>query len=181
MKTFVTADHHFAHPGILRFTRNDGTPLRAFPDYQTMEDELIKRWNSVVGQEDKVYHLGDFAIGKKGIKVAAKLNGRKTLIAGNHDIFNTKLYMEYFDNVRGYRVLETKNNSRVILSHIPIHPSGIYGRDQEFRKISLNIHGHLHANRVTMECGTPDPKYICVSVEQTNYFPVDIGPILDSY
>jgi len=167
MKTFVTSDHHFGHTNILTFKNNLGNPLRPFSCYQEMEDHMITKWNSVVKPEDKVYHLGDFAMKKQFIKVADKLNGRKTLIAGNHDIFNTKEYLPHFENVRGYRVLNCKDNGRVILSHIPLHPNC-------FGRFKLNIHGHLHANNID------DPRYINVSVEQTDFVPVDVQQYLDA-
>lgn len=165
-KTFVTSDHHFGHPNILRFKRADDTPLRDFHTYEDMEAHMINCWNEVVSPEDKVYHLGDFAMHKRYIKVADRLNGRKTLIMGNHDIFNTSEYTPYFDNVRAYKVLNTKNDGRIILSHIPIHVDCL-------ARFGLNVHGHLHANNM------PDKRYVNVSVEQTNYYPIDIQTFLN--
>lgn len=165
-KTFVCSDHHFGHNNILRFLKDDGSPLRPFKDYEEMEHTMIKNHNTVVSPEDKVYLLGDFAMKDKFIKVAEQLNGRKTLIMGNHDIFNTDKYTPYFDNVRAYRVLNKKDGGRIILSHIPIHSSCL-GR------FSLNIHGHLHANLLE------DPRYVNVSMEQINYTPVDVQQYLD--
>jgi calcineurin-like phosphoesterase family protein len=53
-----------------------------------MDQELIKRWNSVVGSCDLVYHLGDYAFShnKEYLHtLRARLNGKIILIAGNHD------------------------------------------------------------------------------------------------
>jgi calcineurin-like phosphoesterase family protein len=88
------------------------------------------------------------------------------LIRGNHDIFRDDEYREYFRELRAYHVM-----NGMILSHIPIHPESL-GR------FGVNIHGHLHANRVMMEpvgkYGIPviDPRYHCVCVEQTDYTPI---------
>lgn len=168
MKTFVISDNHFGHKNILNFSKNDMSRLRDFKDYEEMEYFMISKWNETVKPEDKVYHLGDFAMKKDYIKVAGRLNGRKTLIAGNHDIFNTEEYTPYFENVRACRVLNCKNGGRIILSHIPIHSECL-------ERFKLNIHGHLHANLLK------DDRYVNVSVEQINYTPVDVQKYLDMY
>lgn len=54
---------------------------------------------------------------------------------------------------------------KVILSHIPIHPESV-GR------FGTNIHGHLHYQKVD------DPRYVCVSLEHTDYFPIEIHEAL---
>lgn len=163
-KTFVISDTHFGHAKILTFKMEDGSPVREFASVEEMDDVMVERWNAVVGENDKVYHLGDVAIGKKDLKTLARLNGRKTLISGNHDCHNTKEYLKYFDNVRGYRVLNTQGGNRIILSHIPI--------DFEQRgRFSLNVHGHLHRNVKA------NPFYYNVSVEQINYTPLDVDII----
>jgi calcineurin-like phosphoesterase family protein len=52
----------------------------------------------------------------------------------------------------------------MILSHIPIHPESL-GR------FGVNIHGHLHTNRVMID-DEIDPRYHCVCVEQTDFAPI---------
>lgn len=178
MKTFVTSDHHFGHRNILNFRWDEDIRLRNFPDYEAMEEYMIDSWNTVIGPTDKVYHLGDFSMSKKHISIAGRLNGRKTLIQGNHDIYNTSEYLKGgFDNVRAYRVFP-KNG--IILSHIPIHPHSL-------KHGWLNIHGHLHAGVVErypeafdedQRC-LPDNRYYNVSVEMHDYRPVDLQFIID--
>ena len=53
-----------------------------------MNQKLIENWNSVVGPNDLVFHLGDFAFGGAEIwnKTLPRLNGHKVLILGNHKI-----------------------------------------------------------------------------------------------
>ena len=38
---------------------------RPFKDREEMNEALIKNWNKVVSQKDKVYILGDFSFGNK--------------------------------------------------------------------------------------------------------------------
>ena len=94
------------------------------------------------------------------------------MIRGNHDIFRDDEYRVYFRELRAYHVL-----NGMILSHIPVHEASL-GR------FGVNIHGHLHANRVRKARGVDaktgtilyskeiDPHYHCVCVEQTDFTPI---------
>lgn len=158
--TFLISDTHFGHAGVCHFTRNDGvTKLRPWTDPDEMDEFMVKAWNERVRPNDKVYHLGDVVINRRALKTLARLNGDKVLIRGNHDIFRDDEYRQYFRELRAYHVV-----NGMILSHIPIHPESL-GR------FGVNIHGHLHANRV-MKDGVIDPFYHCVCVEQTDFAPV---------
>jgi len=81
MTIFLTSDTHFGHANIIKLSN------RPFRDVQHMNEMLIKNWNSVVGPEDHVYHLGDVALGtfEDSIKCLGRLNGIKHLVTGNHD------------------------------------------------------------------------------------------------
>lgn len=55
-----------------------------------MNDTLIERWNSKVGSNDMVFHLGDFCFGRDAntkdvLDIIHSLNGKIYLIPGNHD------------------------------------------------------------------------------------------------
>jgi calcineurin-like phosphoesterase family protein len=160
MTIFLISDTHFGHESMLKFKNSDGSPVRSFSSVEEMDEIMVENWNKVVGHSDKVYHLGDVAMSKKSLPILSRLNGKKTLIAGNHDVYDTKEYMKYFKNVRGYRVIEDS----IILSHIPIHKDSL-------ERYGFNIHGHLHAEVMN------DPNYFCVSVEQINYTPIALEEI----
>jgi calcineurin-like phosphoesterase family protein len=105
--TFIISDTHFGHQGILGFKAPDGiNKLRDFSSVEEMDEHIIERWNSVVRDQDKVYHLGDVAMRKEHIATMSRLNGKKTLIMGNHDIFDSREYLQYFENVRAYKVFD---------------------------------------------------------------------------
>jgi len=171
---FLVSDTHFGHAGVCRFTRNDGTKLRPWDDPAEMDEAMVKAWNNRVKPTDKVYHLGDVVINRKSLKTLARLNGDKVLIRGNHDIFRDTEYGEYFRELRAYHVM-----NGMILSHIPVHEASL-GR------FGVNIHGHLHYQRVRRARGVDartgevlygteiDTRYHCVCVEQTP----DFAPIL---
>ena len=160
-EAFLVSDTHFGHGNICRFKRDDGTDLRPWDDVFEMEEALVERWNSAVSPSDKVYHLGDVAIPRRGLKVLERLNGRKILIRGNHDIFKLSDYTEYFADVRGCHYLE-----HCILTHIPVHPVNL-------TRYKANIHGHLHYRVVPDErTGLPDLRYYNVCVEHIDYTPI---------
>lgn len=174
-KTWVAADHHFGHANILTFKRDDGSPLRPFASIEEHDETIIANHNVVVDPEDRVYLLGDLAMHRRNVHLVSRLNGRLVLVKGNHDIFKIKDYLKYFDDIRAYVVQKDQDGNKVILSHIPIHPESL-GR------FGTNIHGHLHYQRVLSEHNLhgprPDPRYICVSLEHTNYSPIEIHQAL---
>lgn len=183
---FLTADPHFGHENINKFTYTDqftgeeNKRVRPFANAAEMNDRMISGWNATVKPTDKVYVLGDVAMNKNALREAMPhLNGDKVLIKGNHDILDKKFYDEYFRDIRAYHVM-----NGCILSHIPIHKASL-------ARFGCNIHGHTHQNRVLKARGVNavtgeilygkevDPDYICVSVEHTNWVPILFEEVLD--
>ena len=157
---FLVSDTHFGHKGVCHFTRSDGvTKLRPFDNPDEMDEFMVKAWNERVGPKDKVYHLGDVVINRRALPTLSRLNGDKVLIRGNHDIFPDVEYREYFRELRAYHVVEG-----MIFSHIPIH-------EESLGRFGVNVHGHLHANRV-MKDGKIDVRYHSVCVETTDFAPI---------
>ena len=78
---FFTSDTHFNHTNIIKYAQ------RPYSDAEEMNEDLIKRWNSVVGKNDIVFHLGDFMFGNinRFWEFRSRLNGKIYLIHGNHD------------------------------------------------------------------------------------------------
>lgn len=171
---FFCSDHHLGHEKTCTvFKRADGSPLRPFANADEMNEAIIARHNAVVGARDKVYFLGDVVINRRYLSLVARMNGDKVLIRGNHDIFKLEDYTPYFRDVRGYHVQDG-----MILSHVPIHADSI-------ARFGVNVHGHLHANRVMKAVGVDaggdvvygdkiDPRYISVCMEQIDYTPISI-------
>lgn len=129
------SDLHFDHTNILHFDN------RPFLSVEHMNEELIKRWNSVVENDDHVYILGDFCWGKEDrwLEILNQLNGQKTLIKGNHDITPSKLTRNKFADVKDYKEIND-NGRRVVLCHYPMpcYKNHFYGW--------YHLYGHVHTS-----------------------------------
>ena len=146
--------------------------MRPFKSVEEHDATLIENWNKVVTHpSDKVYVLGDVAQKKKDIENFGKLNGKKILIKGNHDIYEMKEYAKYFKDIRATHRLD----NGILMSHIPVHPS-TFGKAHK-----VNVHGHIHDKKVHMLDGYKfsvlDKRYFCVSCEHINYTPIELGAV----
>lgn len=158
---FVISDTHFGHENILGFKREDGSLLRKFDSIQDMDETIVQNWNSIVNDNDIVYHLGDVYFGQ-GYQVLSRLKGRKRLILGNHDDGKCKHLQKYFQKILMWRTFPDLNCT---LSHVPLHESS-------FWKVKYNIHGHIHEKQ------SPTPRHINCSVEATDYKPINIEDLI---
>lgn len=171
------SDTHLGHNNILNFKRNDGSPLRDFKTVYEMEGIIFDNWCKLVKPADKVYHLGDVAFTKGSLERMQALPGHKRLIRGNHDGFKLKTYAAVFEEIYGVRQIDG-----YWFTHVPMHP-------QSVGRAKLNVHGHLHANRVMryaedFDVNTEDSidrQYYNVSVELTDYSPVNFDSIKEYY
>lgn len=170
MTIFYTSDSHFYHANIMKHCN------RPYADVESMNEDLIRRWNIVVKPEDTVYHLGDFAFRQKSdlTPIFNRLNGTKYHVEGNHDnsqVFklgwadNTYIYREIVDFVDGQKYF-------VVLFHYPI---------QEWNgqhKGSIHLHGHIHSTPEYSSC----PKIVNrfdVGVDQRDGYPVTLKQLLE--
>jgi calcineurin-like phosphoesterase family protein len=139
MKYFYSSDHHFDHRNIVRLCN------RPFETLEDMQQTMIDNWNSVVGQNDRVYILGDFAFSQKTFEIIVpKLKGYKTFIKGNHDRkalkkckFDVTQYVSILDDSI-HNVMD--NNRKVILCHYPLYEW------EDSYKGSIHLFGHCHSN-----------------------------------
>jgi len=191
--TFFTSDAHIGHDNILQFTN------RKFDNIQDMNYEIIRRWNSVVKENDVVYILGDHiwnTVKSKAYKeFNNKLNGQKILIIGNHDkvteIQALNLGFRYACREATIRIA----GQYVKLSHYPYR----YGFWKELRqrlKVFFSfkkykpshrgkrprndgawlLHGHTHSESKTH----PEYKYMYhVGMDAHNLYPVSAGQIVE--
>lgn len=165
--TWIVSDTHFGHENILNFV-DSSTGLKVRPNFSNvdeMDEFMVDNWNSVVKQDDKIWHLGDVMMGDKArfVKTWKKLNGSKRLCVGNHDDIKHLVAGGFFK----YVVLERKfREDGLHLSHIPLHGSQHEVGAPGSGRFLCNVHGHIHGN------ATPEGRYINMSVEVINYTPV---------
>ena len=156
-RIFLIGDPHFGHRNIIEYCN------RPFADVEDMTEQLIYRWNSVVGKNDIVYVVGDFALcGKqKIIEIGHRLNGRKRLILGNHDGASMNTYRE-----AGF---EFVYNHPIILDHFYI----ISHQPMEYipgNGVFANIFAHVHDDPAYVDVSA---RTFCVSAERIDYTPID--------
>lgn len=164
MKEFVISDTHWGHKNIISYCH------RPFKTAEEMDLELIKRWNSVVSVDDRVYHVGDFAFHKRDDDlqvILMKLNGYKYLIRGNHDKLTDSKYKKlgFFDVCKSLYL--ERDGKRVVFEHIPSQDTARSG-------YSVYIHGHTHDI-------DPDFSHKCMfnaCVERINYTPALLSDII---
>ena len=156
---FFTSDPHYFHERII------GICGRPFRDADDMRESLIRNWNAVVPRNGQVFVLGDM-FWKKGdmekcVRVMDRLNGKKWLIAGNHDLFERNDYLEMgFEDARGYLELSV-NHQEIVCCHYPLLEwNGFYHG-------SWHLHGHVHGRGSHYSFRVMD-----VGVDANNYMPV---------
>jgi len=180
MKTFITSDTHLFHKTTLkwdmrkRFNSQYGIAPEEYDkqilyeDTKTMNRTIISNWNSVVGKDDLVYHLGDVSFGNPRLTREAleKLNGKIILIKGNHDKWkDLKKLADLFVEIVDYKEIKYHYEEKVwhiIMMHYPIASwnRGHYG--------SIHLHGHSHGgykgNGKVIDVG--------IDTELANFYPI---------
>jgi calcineurin-like phosphoesterase family protein len=154
MKIFFTGCTHFGHENIIRLCN------RPFSSVEDMDEQLTERWNKTVGKDDLVYHHGDFAFkGRQdNVAILKRLNGKITLIQGNHDPV-----------IWGQHILEYKTNKKlIVMCHYPIEEWNGYFRG--------SIHTHCHTHQPDLVSA---PRRFNVGVDSCNYTPISLDEILE--
>lgn len=134
-RIFYIADMHFGHKNILKYDK------RPFADTEQMDEEIIRRWNERVCDDDNVYVLGDafFKGEERSIEIMKRLNGHKRLIRGNHDRNNGKL-LKLWESVSEYEEIKDGGHL-VVLSHYPMM---FYDHQHDG---AVMLYGHVHNTR----------------------------------
>jgi len=148
----ITSDTHDSHKNILGFPscnkfRYDLYGPKEDPESVVrMNEGIVKIWNQHVSPQDTVYHLGDvsLAYGKKSIEALhrflSSVNGKITLLRGNHDHKETRKMFEMFGHeVKDYLEIEFEK-VKVCMSHYP------FASWNKAHHGSVMLHGHSHGS-----------------------------------
>lgn len=113
-RLFFTADQHWHHARIISYCQ------RPFSSVEEMDEKLITNWNNVVGDDDIVFHLGDFAKGgsSEWSRLLQRLKGKIYLILGNHDLKSIGAGFSRFEGVCMQMIINVKGQ-RIYLNHYP--------------------------------------------------------------
>lgn len=178
---WVTGDHHFGHRNILEYCN------RPYNNVAEMDAALIDNWNSVVGPDDMVYHLGDFCF--EELKVArsiwAQLNGniKMLLYSWHHDYKWLRQWSGgteptltgYVYGLPAIEVLKldgrdgfpirrvSKKYVKVVLCHFPLESWGEL----------IHLHAHSHGKRTQIGLRSD------VGVDARNFTPVSLEAEVD--
>ena len=146
-RLYFTSDTHYNHTnicrGVTRWTDAEDV-TRDFKTLDQMNDRIVAGINTEVGQDDILFHLGDWSFG--GFEMIEQFRNRINcknihLILGNHDHHidrNKDDIQRLFISVNQYLELEVNKEHNFVLMHYPI---------MSWNKMNdgvIHLHGHVH-------------------------------------
>jgi calcineurin-like phosphoesterase family protein len=171
-RVFFTSDTHFNHSNIIRFCD------RPFVDVEEMNETIIANWNRVVGEEDILFHLGDFCLGgvTEWNRFLDRLHGHIYLILGNHDLRNMRpALMERFEQVSMGMCIEVEKQ-KIYLNHYPfLCFDGGYSNVWQ-----LFGHVHTRVNNTGLEAGRLQylyPTQYDVGADNNDFTPLSFAQV----
>jgi calcineurin-like phosphoesterase family protein len=153
-RLWFTSDTHYNHANICSATTKwtDPVTCREFKTLEHMNAHLVGNINEVVGQDDILFHLGDWSFG--GFEQIELFRNQIVcknvhIITGNHDHHienNREGVQSLFSSVNKYLNLVVKYNvgtplmgeERFALMHFPIASWDNMARG------AIHLHGHVH-------------------------------------
>lgn len=148
MTRWVTSDHHWGH---WRLNTDYCSATRGFATIEEMNAQLIARWNESIAPDDEVLLVGDVFVSRRmtlheKVGILQMLNGRKTLIRGNHDE-DLKPFILAGWSITDHIWMEAE---RVLVIHRP--PDPVRGAAElalsESLSPALIVHGHDHRHDI---------------------------------
>lgn len=172
MGIFFISDTHFCSDNIIKYCG------RPFKDAADMNEKLIQNWNSVVGEDDLVYHLGDFVMHQSENipPIVERLNGRIVLVRGNHDTrAKLEVFRHYPDkiDVRDIAYVPFKGIF-LVACHMPMTNPAFLDMVNTDNSEVVPVHGHVHDK---VPFFTQEFHSFNVSADVINFTPVPIQTI----
>ncbi len=184
-KLWFTSDTHYNHANICSATTKwiDPVTCREFKTLEHMNATLVGNINECVGQDDILFHLGDWSFG--GFESIAEFRNQIVcrnihIITGNHDHHienNREGCQSLFSSVNKYLNLNVKfpngsgghDDIRFALMHFPIASWDNMARG------AIHLHGHVHFEpRIRIGAG----KMMDVGVDGNALYPIDMKTVL---
>lgn len=192
-RIFFTSDTHYGHTNICRSVsnwrdENGNVPIHQTRDFETLEqmnDKIVESINSVVGEDDTLFHLGDWSFG--GYDNIEEFRNRINcknihLILGNHDHHierNKGDIQRLFSSVHQYLRLQVSvmpgtklyaGEIDLILMHYPI------ASWHNMNDSVIHLHGHVH---LPPDKKLSQGKAMDVGVDGNNMVPYSLGEIMN--
>ena len=183
-RLWFTSDTHYNHANICSSTTKwtDPVTIREFRTLEHMNSHLVGNINEVVGQNDVLFHLGDWSFG--GFESIEQFRNQIVcqnvhIVTGNHDHHiqnNRGDCQNLFSSVNKYVELNVKwpvgpemHEANFVLMHFPIASWNNMARG------AIHLHGHVHFNpNVRLQEG----KMMDVGCEGNNLYPIDMSEVL---
>ena len=163
---FFTSDTHFNHAKCCELFRKG-----RFASVDEMNETLIARWNERVQKGDRIYHLGDFALGRPeaAAEILKRLNGQIYLIRGNHEkVAEHRLCKDRFIWIKDYFGLKV-GEQKIYLCHYAFRTWNCMHHG------SIHLFGHSHGT-------LPDDPYLRsmdVGVDCWDFYPVSFDEVME--
>lgn len=172
-KAWFTSDTHFNQERTFELSRRN----MYFKDLNESTEKMIENWNRVVGEDDFVYHLGDFG----DYEVAERLNGNIILLFGNyeHNDFDkddltemmlAKYFYEYDYHFYGLSDLGDSFLERLLMVHEPENRQSAIREIKDYTSFDYSdafyLFGHIHEKQKVKRNG------LNVGVDVHNFTPV---------
>jgi calcineurin-like phosphoesterase family protein len=164
-KIFFTSDTFFGRTNIIEMMN------RPFEDVDEMNVEIVRRWNSKVGKNDTVYHLGNFAWDPITASFAIELlNGKIFFILGNSDDALKEVLLKGAKNMKIIKdqIIELPDLN-LVASHYPLE----VWNGKDFGVI------HCHGHSPEMKTDLKKSLRVNCCIDNWDYYPVEYSTILD--
>lgn len=153
--TLITADNHWGHRNIL-YHANRIPWLSPNPSYdfnkknnlkynnplvgniEKHDSDLIEHWNDIVGKNDTVYIIGDYAFKNHNYYLNA-LNGKKIIILGSHDKMS-QMSRQNFTEVHDFGCVRKIKDLKITMCHYALKSWAGSFHGWPF----INLYGHSH-------------------------------------
>jgi len=171
---WFTSDCHFYHTNVIKYDN------RPFNDVEEMNEKLILNWNSVVGEKDVVFYLGDLSFDRGSgntERIVNKLNGKIHYILGNHDNEIEIRKLNRFETISDYINLSVndldtpRKKQGIVMMHYPI-----LSWDKAHHG-DWHLHGHCHQSLVTQNPEYYKRKVLDMGCNGWEYRPVSYDEI----
>ena len=166
MAIYFTSDLHLNHNKPFIYE------ARGFSSIHEHNEEIIKRWNSVINPEDDIYVLGDLVmgLGDEGYDCIKQLKGNIHLALGNHD---TNKKVEVYQNI--YNIVEIEVAYRLSYGKKFVYASHYPMITDNTSSPEYNFFGHTHQITPFFE-----DKYWMynVGVDAHNCYPIPLEKII---